>query len=93
MRRDESPYFTENGTMFPAHPVNILFDVVTLREIFSDGWAGINVERKKRAGRYQLTCVISQYAWAVCGSGLLQSIPQVEIGAVMPLGVGGREIE
>ena len=35
MRRDEPPYFMANGTMFPARPVNVLFDVVTLREIFS----------------------------------------------------------
>ena len=35
MRRDEPPYFMANGTMFPARLVNVLFDVVTLREIFS----------------------------------------------------------
>ena len=36
MRRDEPPYFTENGTALPARPVNVLFDVVTLGELF---WA------------------------------------------------------
>ena len=35
MRRDEPPYFTENGMVFLARPVNVLSDVVSLREIFS----------------------------------------------------------
>ena len=35
MRRDEPQYFTENGTVLPARPVNVLFDVVSLREVFS----------------------------------------------------------
>ena len=34
MRRCDPPYFTENGTALPARPVNVLFDVVALREIF-----------------------------------------------------------
>jgi len=35
MRRDEPAYSMKNGTELPARPVNVLFDVVTLREIFS----------------------------------------------------------
>jgi len=35
MRRGDPPYFMENGMVLPARPVNVLFDVVTLRQIFS----------------------------------------------------------
>ena len=35
MRRCDPPYFTENGAALPARLVNVLFDVVTLGEVFS----------------------------------------------------------
>jgi hypothetical protein len=47
--------------------------------------SSLDVERKQRSGRrFQLTWIISQYAWAVSGSGLLQSNSQVETGAALP---------
>jgi len=35
MPHGEPPYFTENGTVLPSRPVNVLSDIMTLREIFS----------------------------------------------------------
>ena len=40
MRRDEPAYFMKNGTELPARCVNVLLDVVTLREI---PWAVISL--------------------------------------------------
>jgi len=118
MRRDEPPRTMNNGTEPPTRTMNVLFDIVILREISSaviswwihtrgsgggfrphkfmerpgTGELGMTLSESKEAEVYfNLYASSSSGDRAVSGSGLLQSISQMKIGAVLPLGVGGRE--